>query len=392
MYCSPQRANKATLEDLRNKSQLNNVIALQIQTQLHRIFTHPQYDYMSTKIHAALWRTQGLAFDGYYETREDRERLIACIQEEKRQSNNEEIYTLLETILRNLEESIQQNEQHWKNTNYSGDLLRMHQDVDAVNIFATQFRGRLLFLGSARKTARSAEYDATRWISQTLVEGLVHEDGETEQVLTGAGPGTMEAGNEGAMLGRLNLLKKFGGLDAKSLGSETQRIIDTIRSAFVSVGLRIELPFEAGWNPYLQTNLTIKTFPARKLGMQMAASGRSISDDRETIIHHGKRPAIFTTTPGFGTADENWEALCAMQCGKMKPVIPFLVIGSAARHAMKLTLRTMQKQGTIDPNDLNLITFCRDEREAAEAYLAHYNITPSSEMQKTISERMPVMK
>src|ERR687894_2103647 len=129
------------------------------------------------------------------------------------------------------------------------------------------------FFGSARTPPDDPDYKLARETARVVGEsGLA--------IITGGGPGIMEAANRGAR-------------DVHAL----------------SVGLNIELPFEQGGNPYCDIALDFHYFFARKIMFVRYASG-------------------FVVFPGgFGTMDELWEALTLIQTGKITE-FPVILVGS----------------------------------------------------------------
>jgi hypothetical protein len=144
-------------------------------------------------------------------------------------------------------------------------------------------------------------------------------------IITGAGPGIMEAGNKGAQLG--------GGR---------------------SIGCNIELPFEQGANPYVDTLVNFKYFFVRKT----------------MFIKYSVAFIIFPG--GFGTLDELFEALTLIQTGKIYrfPVILF------GRYYWAGLLRWLQtrvlSEGKISAGDLDLMLVTDDPTEAVQAILSAY--------------------
>ena len=200
-----------------------------------------------------------------------------------------------------------------------------------------------------RHTARIAEefregFDAVDKIDRPAVSifgsARVHEDaaayvqaratakrfGEAGwAVVTGGGPGVMEAANRGC--------KEGGG---------------------ISVGFNIELPHEQAENPYLDISLTFTHFYARKTMFVKAAEG-------------------FVVFPGgFGTADELFEALTLIQTGKIRhfPVVLF------ERGFWEPMLAWVREQalplGMVSPDDLELLTVTDDIDEAVQTVLDCY--------------------
>jgi uncharacterized protein (TIGR00730 family) len=141
-------------------------------------------------------------------------------------------------------------------------------------------------------------------------------------VITGGGPGIMEAANRGA--------KEAGGR---------------------SVGCNIELPFEQSHNPYLDKWVTMKYFFVRKVLLLKYSYG-------------------FVMMPGgFGTMDEMFESLTLIQTGKIRN-FPVVVMGTEFWEPMQPFLRHMVKNGTISPGDIDLMLFTDSTEEAIE-FLSH---------------------
>ncbi len=139
-------------------------------------------------------------------------------------------------------------------------------------------------------------------------------------VLTGGGPGIMQAANQGAM-------------EAKGK----------------SVGINIELPFEQDGNPYLNVRVDIKYFFVRKVLLFKYSFG--------FIVFPG----------GFGTLDELFEALTLIQTQKM-PWFPVVLIGKDYWKGLFLQMQDMEKSQTISPDDINLVLIT-DDMEEALAYV-----------------------
>ena len=136
-------------------------------------------------------------------------------------------------------------------------------------------------------------------------------------VLTGGGPGIMEAANRGA--------KEAGGL---------------------SIGCNIELPFEQGSNPYLNRSLNFKFFFVRKTMFVKYAT------------------AFIVFPGGYGTLDELFEALTLIQTGKVKH-FPVILFGSAYWAGLVDWLtRTVAEERKINPTDLLLFRVTDDPAEA----------------------------
>jgi len=174
-------------------------------------------------------------------------------------------------------------------------------DRPAVSIF-----------GSARIAAGTPTYEAARLTGRLFAEaGLA--------VVTGGGPGVMEAANRGAREG--------GGL---------------------SVGFNILLPHEQGLNPYCDIELTFKHFYARKTMFVKAAEG--------FVIFPG----------GFGTMDELFEALTLIQTGKIGSFPVVLVDSDYWAEMLDWVRDEMLADGLVSPHDLDLLMVTDDPREAVE--------------------------
>ncbi|MBY8877014.1 TIGR00730 family Rossman fold protein [Actinacidiphila acidipaludis] len=166
--------------------------------------------------------------------------------------------------------------------------------------------------GSARTPVDSREYDSGVRIGRALAEaGLA--------VITGGGPGAMEAANKGAL--------EAGG---------------------VSVGLGIELPFEQGLNPYVDIGVNFRYFFVRKTMFVKYARG-------------------FVVLPGgFGTLDELFEALTLVQTKKVTR-FPIVLFGSDYWGGLATWIRkTLVAEGKASAADLELFHVTDDVDDAVE--------------------------
>ena len=165
--------------------------------------------------------------------------------------------------------------------------------------------------GSARVPAGTPEYELGVQVARRLGEaGLA--------VITGGGPGLMEAANRGA------------------------------REAGVrSVGLRIELPFEQTMNPYVDLPLHFHYFFTRKLMFVRYAS------------------AFVALPGGFGTMDELFEVVTLIQTERVQD-FPVVLVGSEYWGGLVDWLRErVAADGKIDPDDLGILTVSDDPDEVA---------------------------
>ncbi len=170
--------------------------------------------------------------------------------------------------------------------------------------------------GSARSAPGTAEYLAGVEVGRLLAEAGY-------AVITGGGPGCMEAANKGA--------SEAGG---------------------VSVGLGIELPFEQGVNEYVNLGINFRYFFARKTMFVKYAQG-------------------FIALPGgFGTLDELFESLTLVQTRTVRR-FPIALLGRDYWDGLVSWLAdTMAAEGKISESDLDLIVVTDDPLEAVEHVIA----------------------
>lgn len=171
--------------------------------------------------------------------------------------------------------------------------------------------------GSARTKPDNPNYQLAVRIAQKLTDAGFG-------VITGGGPGIMEAANKGASL--------QGG---------------------VSVGLNIDLPFEQSHNAYIDAdkNLNHRYFFVRKVMFVKYAQG-------------------FVVLPGgFGTLDEAFEVLTLIQTKKISPV-PVVLVGSAFWNGLKewIVSVMLEKESNINREDLDLLPIM-DEPEDVVQYI-----------------------
>ncbi len=195
-------------------------------------------------------------------------------------------------------------------------VLRITSEfIEGFDSLAWIDKGVSIF-GSARTGPDDPQYAAAVETGRLLAEA-----GFT--IITGAGPGIMEAANKGARLG--------GGR---------------------SVGCNIELPFEQGANPYVDTLVSFRYFAVRKT----------------MFIKYSNAFIIFPG--GYGTLDELFEALTLIQTGKIFQ-FPVILFG---RHYWAGLVRWLQSrvlgERKIGKGDLDLLLITDDPREAADAVIA----------------------
>jgi len=171
--------------------------------------------------------------------------------------------------------------------------------------------------GSARIPSGHPEYEQCRETARQLGEAGF-------AVITGGGPGIMEAANLGAM-----------------------------EAGAPSVGCNIELPFEQGSNPHVDVHILFRYFFVRKTMFVKYAQG--------FVIFPG----------GFGTMDELFEALTLIQTGKVHN-FPVVLFGTEYWKGLLTWLsEVMTAQGKISPEDLDLLLVTDDPAEVVRHLLEH---------------------
>jgi uncharacterized protein (TIGR00730 family) len=196
-------------------------------------------------------------------------------------------------------------------------LRIMGEFIEGFDVLAKVEKG-VAFFGSARTGPDDPMYQAAQETARLLaVAGY--------DIITGAGPGVMEAANKGAKLG--------GGR---------------------SIGCNIELPFEQGTNPYVDTAVNFRYFFVRKT----------------MFVKYSNAYIIFPG--GFGTLDELFEALTLIQTGKINQ-FPLILFG---RHYWAGLVRWLSARALgerkISPGDMDLVLLTDDPQEAADAVIAAF--------------------
>lgn len=183
--------------------------------------------------------------------------------------------------------------------------------VDGFEVLP-QFIPAVVFYGSARVKEGNKYYEAARELAKRLVK-------QGFSIITGGGPGIMEAGNRGA--------KEGGGK---------------------SIGLNISLPMEQKPNPYATTVLNFRYFFVRKTMFNKYASAY--------VLFPG----------GYGTLDELTETLVLIQTKKLKP-FPIILYGSEYWEGLVNWLKdTVLKNNYIDEEDFELFRVSDDLEEVIE--------------------------
>ena len=191
----------------------------------------------------------------------------------------------------------------------------MGEFVQGFDTLARVGRAVALF-GSARVQSDHPQYAAARETGRLLAEAGY-------AVITGGGPGIMEAANRGAHEG--------GGL---------------------SIGCNIELPFEQGMNRWVELPINFHYFFVRKT----------------MFVKYSQAFIIFPG--GFGTMDELFEALTLIQTGKIRN-FPVVLFGTAYWSGLLKWIReVMLAEGKISADDVDLLVLTDSPEEAVRVVIA----------------------
>ena len=209
------------------------------------------------------------------------------------------------------------------------ELLKpeMLMDEAGVNSTIVLFGGARIPEPAKKDDARtqtladlSKYYEEARRFSKMMTAKSLETGGADDVIVTGGGPGVMEAGNRGA--------QEAGGR---------------------SIGLNIVLPHEQAPNPFVTPELCFNFhyFAIRKMHFLMRAS------------------AVCVFPGGFGTLDELFEALTLIQTGRMAQV-PFLLFGKSFWEKI-INWDALADAGTISADDLKLFRFVETAEDAMAA-------------------------
>lgn len=244
--------------------------------------------------------------------------LLAVLEQLPTMQHGQLIRQVLETILRMMGREADRLD--WKILNYA--LQDMEQGFQVF--YPYRHVRKITIFGSARMKSTSPTYELARRCSEQLAElGFM--------VMTGAGGGIMQAGNEGA-------------------GPER------------SFGLNIQLPFEQGANPVMAGDpklIDFKYFFTRKLFFLRESDG--------LVLFPG----------GFGTQDEAFESLTLIQTGKADPMPLVLVDSPEERywhHWDTYIRKSLLDRGLISPDDPSLYTIVDSVEDACEAISSFYRV------------------
>jgi hypothetical protein len=193
----------------------------------------------------------------------------------------------------------------------------MSEFVEATERLA-QIRPAVSIFGSARAPADSPYYLLAENIARRLSDAGF-------SVVSGGGPGIMEAANKGAFFGKSP-----------------------------SVGLNIQLPNEQLSNRFQDISLTFHHFFARKVSFVKCAT------------------AYVVLPGGFGTLDELSEALTLVQTGKTRRIPIILVCSDFWKGMVDWIRNTLLTEGMISPEDMDLIQLIDDPQAVVNSIFKHY--------------------
>lgn len=228
------------------------------------------------------------------------------------------------TEIKNLPDNPQKSKKQWRTLKGANSWTLFKVIAEIVDGFETlnAVGPCVSIFGSARTKPDHKYYKAATEIAQRLVQ-------EGYGVITGGGPGIMEAGNRGAHM-----------------------------EDGVSVGLNIELPFEASNNKYIspRKNLSHRYFFVRKVMFVKYAQ------------------AIIVMPGGFGTMDELFEVLTLIQT-KTISKIPVILYGSEFWSGLKewISKVVYEEEGNISEKDLDLMPITDDIEEVIDIVCSFYD-------------------
>jgi uncharacterized protein (TIGR00730 family) len=214
-------------------------------------------------------------------------------------------------------------------------LIRVGKDL-LTGFRTLHFAGPCVTIfGSARTKVGSRYYEMARQMGAACARlGFT--------VVTGGGPGIMQAGNQGAF--------EAGGR---------------------SLGVNIELPFEQELNRYVQRSVTMRYFFTRKV----------------VLVKYSY--AFIILPGGSGTMDEMFETMTLIQTGKLK-IFPIILMGRDYWQPLMDFIHQMVEEGTLSPDDPDLIFFTDDVEEAA-AHLQRHAVRQFGLRRKRAPKAMRVL-
>jgi hypothetical protein len=199
------------------------------------------------------------------------------------------------------------------NPNSAWRIFRIMSEFVEGFEFLSNYHRSVTFFGSARLAPSHPYYQKARALGNRLATA-----GYT--IVTGGGPGIMQAGNQGAY-----------------------------EADGISVGLNIQLPHEQRTNPFVRFSHSFHYFFSRKVMLDFSAD------------------AYVFFPGGFGTLDEFFELVTLVQTGKQPRGVPIVLVGTEFWQPLIAWMRTMmlERFNTISPDDLTTWALVDDVEEAA---------------------------
>lgn len=194
---------------------------------------------------------------------------------------------------------------HWRVMRIQSEFINGFQ-------FLADFKKTVTFFGSARFDAENSYYKTAEKLAELLGK-------EGFGVITGGGPGIMEAANRGAASAKAE-----------------------------SIGLNIQLPFEQRANPYIQKSIGFHYFFTRKVMLAYSAK------------------AYVFCPGGYGTLDEFFEIIVLVQTKKFFDKIPIVCVGKDYWEGLDKWMKEIlyNKNGAIDADDLEIYKIVDSAEEA----------------------------
>lgn len=225
-------------------------------------------------------------------------------------TNNKNVPTLRQLPFKDQSTTVKARES-WHVLGIMAEFIEATEKLSAI-------RPSVSIFGSARTKSEHNYYKLTEEIARKLSDSGF-------AVISGGGPGIMEAANKGAHAG-----------------------------ASPSVGLNIELPMEQSGNDYQDISLVFRHFFARKVAFAKYAS------------------AYVVMPGGFGTLDELFEALTLIQTGKGRKM-PVVLVGGGFWNGLVDWIKShLLGEGMISPDDMDLFQVVETADEVVEAIFHFY--------------------
>lgn len=217
--------------------------------------------------------------------------------------------------------------------------IEIKEGLDALS----KLENIITIFGGARVSKESKDYRSVVKLARKLAA-------EGYSIMTGGGPGIMEAANRGLVEYKKDL--ECGNLGEKQSNNEDSRT-SPCSDSIVSIGLNIRLPFEQQMNPYVEVPLEFQNFFSRKLVFKYNST------------------AFIVAVGGFGTLDELSEVLVQIATGKHER-IPVILYGKDYWRGFIQWLKdAMLKVGAISQEELELIQVANKPKQVLRILKNH---------------------